>query len=84
MAGDCGAPGSPQNGSLEDYNTTTEGSVVFYQCDAGLVPAGRMMAVCVEEGWSPDPAELVCSKQSSNTDETKAMEGEIINCCGNI
>jgi len=42
-----------------DY-TSTEGSVVFYSCDPGLVPEGRMRAVCTENGWSPKPADLNC------------------------
>ena len=57
---DCGPPSVPRNGSLESYTITTEGSVVFYSCDLGLVPEGRMRAVCAENGWSPNPADLNC------------------------
>ena len=57
---DCGPPSVPWNGSLESYTSTTEGSVVFYSCDPGLVPEGRMRAVCTENGWSPNPADLNC------------------------
>ena len=58
---DCGPPVAPQNGSLESYTITTYGSKVFYSCDPGLVPEGRMRAVCTENGWSPNPADLNCT-----------------------
>ena len=58
---DCGQPGAPQRGSLESYTDTTEGSEVFYSCDPGLVPEGRMRANCTRNGWSPNPADLSCS-----------------------
>ena len=43
------------------YTNTTDGSVVFYSCDPGLVPVGRMMTVCTGTGWSPSPDALSCS-----------------------
>ena len=58
---DCGHPVAPQNGSLETYNSTINGSEVFYSCDPGLVPEGRMKALCTESGWSPNPAGLNCT-----------------------
>ena len=58
---DCGPPDTPQRGSLESFTGTTEGSEVFYRCDPGLVPAGTMRAVCTRNGWSPNPADLICS-----------------------
>ena len=58
---DCGPPGDPQRGSLESYTGTTEGSEVFYSCNPGLVPAGRMRTVCTRNGWSPNPADLRCA-----------------------
>ena len=57
---DCGPPTTPRNGSLENYTDTTEGSVVFYRCGPGLVPEQQMRAVCTENGWSPNPADLNC------------------------
>ena len=45
MSVDCGPPGAPQRGSLESYTNTTEGSEVFYSCNPGLVPEGRMRTV---------------------------------------
>jgi len=51
---------APRSGSLENYTDTTEGSVVFYRCGPGLVPQQQMRAVCTENGWSPNPADLDC------------------------
>ena len=61
MSVDCGAPVAPQNGSIKNYTDTTEGSEVFYSCESGLVPEGRMRAVCTLNGWSPNPADLCCT-----------------------
>ena len=52
---------APQNGSLESYTDKTNGSEVFYSCDPGLVPEGRMRAVCTRNGWSSNPADLRCT-----------------------
>ena len=62
---DCGPPGNPQRGSLESYTNTTEGSEVFYSCNPGLVPQRRMRAVCTEDGWNPNPADVNCTEDSS-------------------
>jgi len=64
---DCGQPGAPLNGVVESYTNTTEGSEVFYRCNQGLVPEGRMRAVCTRNGWSPNPASLSCSSSSTAT-----------------
>ena len=69
FAVDCGLPFAPRNGSLEDYTNTTEGSEVFYSCDPGLVPEGRMKAVCTRNEWSPNPADLSCSNSTCKVDE---------------
>ena len=58
---DCGPPVAPWNGSLESYTHMTEASEVFYSCDSGLVPEGRMRAVCTRNGWSPNPSDLCCT-----------------------
>ena len=58
---DCGPPAVPWNGSLEIYTSTSDGSVVFYSCDPGLVPEERMVSVCTVNGWSPNPGVLRCS-----------------------
>ena len=38
-----------------------EGSEVFYSCDTGFVPEGRMRSVCTRNGWSSNPADLNCT-----------------------
>ena len=58
---DCASPGNPQNGLVANYTGTTNSSVAFYSCDPGLVPEGRMRAVCTRNGWSPNPADLCCA-----------------------
>ena len=50
------------DGSIEPYQNTTEGAVIFFRCNPEFVPAGRMTAVCRADGrWNPDPATLVCT-----------------------
>jgi len=58
---DCSPPVDPWNGSLESYTSTINGSEVFYSCDPGLVPVGKMRSVCTENGWNPNPADLNCT-----------------------
>ena len=58
---DCGPPVAPRNGSLESYTNTVEGSEVYYRCNQGLVPEGWMRAVCTRNGWSPNPADQICT-----------------------
>ena len=58
----CGSPISPGNGSTEPSQNTTEGAEIFFKCNPGFVPAGRMRAVCTADGrWNPDPATLGCT-----------------------
>ena len=36
--------------------------VIAYQCEEGLVPEGRVEAMCDDDGrWSPDPTQHVCT-----------------------
>ena len=58
---DCGPPVAPQRGPLKSYTDTTDGSEVFYSCNRGLVPEGRIRTVCIRDGWSPNPAGLKCA-----------------------
>ena len=52
----------PGNGSIEPYQNTTEGAEIFFRCNPGFVPVGRMTAVCAADGrWNPNPATLVCT-----------------------
>ena len=58
----CGQPNITGNGSIETYQNTAEGAEIFFRCNAGFVPAGRMRAVCGADGrWNPDPAGHVCT-----------------------
>ena len=58
----CGRPITPDNGSIEAYQNTNEGAEIFFRCNPGYVPAGRMRAVCATDGsWTSDPAALVCT-----------------------
>ena len=35
--------------------------MIFFRCNPGFVPAGKMRAACTSDGrWNPDPAGLVC------------------------
>ena len=58
---DCGPPVAPQNGFLESYPSTINGSEVFYSCNPGHVPEGRKSSVCTENGWIPNPADFSCT-----------------------
>ena len=63
----CSDSTVPGNGSIDPYQNTTEGAEIFFRCNPGFVPAGRMRAVCRADGrWSPDPATLVCTCECSH------------------
>ena len=52
----------PGNGSIEPYQNTTEGAEIFFRCNPGFVPVGRMTAVCGADGrWNPNPATFACT-----------------------
>lgn len=54
FAANCSAPVITNPGVIvEPYNSTTEGSVVYLNCDSGFAPSERRMAVCQSNGqWS--------------------------------
>ena len=57
----CSDPTPPVDGFIEAYQNTTEGAEIFFRCNPGFVPAGRMRAVCGADGrWNTDPTTLVC------------------------
>ena len=61
----CRQPVIPGNGSIDPYQTTLEGAEIFFKCNPGFVPAGRMTAVCGDDGrCNPDPATLVCTGET--------------------
>ena len=45
--------------------------VIAYQCEEGLVPEGRVEAMCGVDGrWSPDPAQHMCIEIETTTTTT--------------
>ena len=60
----CDVPNKPANGNISDYDNinTTEGSVIFVQCNPGFLLQGdSMIATCTNAGvWDPDPAGVEC------------------------
>ena len=62
----CRMPVAPGNGSIANVPSTLGGAEILFRCDTGFVPTGRMRAVCMSDGvspngtWTPDPATLVC------------------------
>ena len=71
----CSDPAVPGGGSIDPYQNTTEGAEIFFRCNPGFVPAGRMRAVCGADGrWSPDPATLVCLCKSTHSIEKKMSD----------
>ena len=66
----CEIPTVPGNGSIENIQSisTVGGAQIFFRCNPGFVPAGRMRATCVSPDgisvvgtWTPDPTDLVCN-----------------------
>ena len=63
----CSDPTAPGNGSIATYQNTTEGAEIQFGCNPQYSPAGRMMAVCTQDGrWDPNPATLVCTGELIN------------------
>ena len=58
-------PRAPENGIIENMQSisTVGGSQIFFRCNPGYVPAGRMNATCVSStiSWTPNPANLMCN-----------------------
>ena len=66
----CGMPRGPGKGSIKNIQSisTVGGAQIFFRCNPGYVPAGRMSATCMSPDgiladgtWTPDPADLVCN-----------------------
>ena len=54
--------------------------VIAYQCEEGLVPEGRVEAMCGADGkWSPDPTQHMCIAMTTttSTDSTSATSTDI-------
>ena len=61
----CSAPSAASGVVIEPYSNTTEGAVIYYNCDRsqGLCGNGRSSSVCLRSGlWTPDPNKLVCTQ----------------------
>ena len=54
---------------VSDVEVITIGEgVIVYQCKEGLVPEGRVEAICGVDGrWSPDPTQHMCSDTMTTT-----------------
>ena len=60
----CGVPTPPGNGSIAPIPNILEGAEVSFGCNEGFVPTGQRMAMCRTTGnWTPDPADLVCTRK---------------------
>ena len=58
----CSDPTPPIDGSIEPYQNTAEGTVIFFMCNPMFVPTERMTATCGCNGmWTPEPASLTCT-----------------------
>ena len=61
------APFTNPNVTFEPYQSTTEGSIISFQCTPGFIPEGRVMSVCGGDGrWNPDPDQYSC-REGTNT-----------------
>ena len=77
----CGDPIDPINGYIEPYQNTTEGAEIFFRCDMGFVPAGRMGAVCEADGrWNPDPSTILCTCTSTHNIERESLIDAFFYC----
>ena len=60
----CSAPSAASGVIIEPYCNTTEGAVIYYQCDGskGLIPRERITSLCERDSeWTPDPGLHNCS-----------------------
>ena len=64
----CGDPNFNSDVAVDPFSSTIVGSELFYQCQSGLLPEGRMSSVCGGDGrWNPDPATLMCEGKTHST-----------------
>ena len=62
----CSTPISANGVVIESYNSTTEGSMIYYRCKQDLLPNDRIRSVCSgNQKWIPDPTEHVCQECKS-------------------
>ena len=63
----CLAPSAASGVVIDPYSNTTEGTMIYYNCDFEqcLLPNERLIAVCGSDGrWSPDPANHICNRSN--------------------
>ena len=60
--------------SAEIYNSTKEGAVIHFQCSDGYQTNQSTTSQCVNSTWYPETLEIVCSRISQNTPESKHLE----------
>ena len=52
--------------TVEPYESTTEGSVITFHCDDGLIPNKTITATCLRTAqWSPSPNSHTCQVLSA-------------------
>ena len=77
----CGEPTLASGVTVEPYNTTTVGSVIFYQCQQSGLSPSRTGSVCEgNEIWSPDPSQVVCTDENIYQPSTGLIIGKVGEC----
>ena len=77
----CSDPTVPKNGVIDPFLNTTDGAEMFFMCNPGFVPAGRMKAVCAANGsWTFDPAALVCKCEIIIGSSNYSLPSDILAC----
>ena len=62
----CGVPSSATGVIVDPYESTSEGSMITYHCDDGLVPNRTITAICMSNGqWHPNPISHTCQLPSA-------------------
>ena len=57
----CSAPRAASGVVIEPYTSTTEETMIHYNCDQGLHPNKRITSICTRSAkWNPDPAVHTC------------------------
>jgi len=58
----CQEPGTPENGFIEPYENTAEGTEIVFGCNSQFVPNRMMNATCGANGtWNNDPSVHRCT-----------------------
>ena len=58
----CQKPTSPTGVIISPYSSTSEGSIITYQCKEGSMPNEIIRSTCNEKSqWKPDPMTMRCN-----------------------